>query len=207
MNEWLADLNLLEKIFAGCALFGGIGLGIRIILQFVGGIGETDVDVDADVDVDVDVDVDADADVGGEAAAGDSDVGFSLLSLQGITGFLLMFGLVGLALRRESKVGQSVALMGAFVAGCITLYVVAKMFQWMYKLQESGTIKLKSAVGQEGKIYLTIPEGGIGKVEVVVQGRLMVMDATCVDGNEVKTGERVQIVNVESGDRLVVMKV
>ncbi len=199
MNEWLAGLTLLEKIFAGCAIFGGIGLGIRIILQFLGGIGEADADIDADVDVD--------ADVGGEAAAGDSDVGFHLLSLQGITGFLLMFGLVGLALRGESKVGESMALVGAFIAGIITLYVVAKMFQWMYKLQSSGTIKLTNAVGQEGKIYLTIPEGGTGKVEVVIQGRLMVMDATCVDGNEIKTGERVQVVNVESGDRLVVMKI
>ncbi|MFC1671839.1 hypothetical protein ACFL01_01760 [Planctomycetota bacterium] len=207
MNEWLADLTLLGKIFTGCAIFGGIGLGIRIILQFVGGIGEGDVDIDADVDVDIDVDVDVDADGGGALDAGDSDVGFHLLSLQGITGFFLMFGLVGRALLKQENVGEGIALLGAFVAGIITLWVVAKMFQWMYKLQSSGTVKLKNAVGQEGKIYLTISEGGVGKVEVAVQGRLMVLDATCVDGQEIKTGERVQIVNVEGGDRLVVMKV
>ena len=89
MEETLTSMTGLEKLFLACAVFSGILLAIRMVLQFVGG-GDGDVDADVDVDVDVDADVGIDADVGdGEVALEGAAASFRLLTFQGLTGFFL----------------------------------------------------------------------------------------------------------------------
>ena len=113
MEATLTGMTGLDKLFLACAVFGGILLAIRMVLQFVGG---GDGDVDGDVDVGMDVDVDADMDVGdGDVSIADSGASFRLLTLQGLTGFFMMFGLVGLALSRQSKVSDLWAIAGGLI--------------------------------------------------------------------------------------------
>jgi hypothetical protein len=57
-------------------------------------------------------------------------------------------------------------------------------------------------VGQEGSVYLTIPEKDVGKVQLTVQGRLSVMDARATDGAALPTGTRVKVVRVVDGNIL-----
>jgi membrane protein implicated in regulation of membrane protease activity len=162
--------------------------------MLTGVIGEIDADVDHDFDVDHDL-----------GAHADSDVGFQVISIQGITGLLMMFGLVGLMLSRGFNVWMPLSVGGALAAGFITLYAVARMMIWMKSMQSSGTINEKSAIGQEGEVYLTIPPGGVGKVHVTVQGRLMEYDAESNDDQEIKTGEQVRVVFIK-GNNLIVEK-
>jgi membrane protein implicated in regulation of membrane protease activity len=190
----------MEWFFLLCALIGGTLFVIRLILQFVG--GDTDMDVDGDIDIDVDMDGDVDADAGG-----DSDVSFKMLSLQGITSFALMFGLVGLAMMRQSGQDAIRALVAATAAGSATFWLMKWLFNKAKVLQSSGNIKMKNAVGKEGDVYLTIPSHGTGKARVSVQNHLKVWEATTNSNQEIKTGERVRVTGVVSGNVLVVEKV
>lgn len=180
---------MVDSIFLGCALLGGGVFVVRTLLQFMGiGAGH-----------------DADLGAGGGDHT-DSDAGFRVLSLQGVSAFCMMFGLVGLALVRQSGVSPSLALPAAGGAGLATVWVISKLFAAMGRLQSSGNVNLYSAIGQEGQVYLTVQRGGEGKVQLVVQNRLSVYDARAEDGAELVTGRRVRVVAV-NGEVLVVQPV
>lgn len=134
----------------------------------------------------------------------DADAGFRILSLQGLSAFFMMFGLVGLALVRESHVGEAPSVGIAALAGFGSMWLIGKLFGVMTRLQSSGTLSMQNAIGQSGTVYLTVPKSGSGKVELVVQGRLGVFDATTHIGSDIATGARVRVVAIESGDTLIV---
>lgn len=190
MAEWFGDMSGLERTFTVCAIIGAVLFTLRVILQIFGG------DTDADVgDV---------GDVGDLADAGDSDASFRFFSVQGITAFLLIFGLAGLALLKESGVPPLWSIVGAIVAGALTMWVVALIFVFMQRMQSSGNVKMANAVGQVGKVYLTIPAGGAGKIEVVIQQRLKVVDAMSRGDVNIPTGTQVKVVDVSGPGTLVV---
>lgn len=135
---------------------------------------------------------------------GDGDEGFRMLSLQGLAAFLMMFGLVGLALVRESAMAAPPAIGIAALAGLGSMWIIGKLFSVMSKLQSSGTLNMKNAIGQSGTVYLTVPKNGRGQVQVVVQGRLSVFDATTHVGADIATGARVRVVALDNGETLVV---
>lgn len=195
-------MDWLSKVYIGAAVLGGAIVVVRIILLVVG--GSFDADVDMDVDADVDFDVDADA--GDGFADGEADASFAIFSLQTVSGFMLMFGLIGLAILRMHEDGAVWSIVGGTAAGTITAYIFGKLMASMKKLQSSGTINLQNAVGNEGDVYLTIPGGGIGKVRIVIQGRLKIFNAKSADDADLPTGSRVEVAQVVSGNVLVVKK-
>ena len=77
----------------------------------------------------------------------------------------------------------------------------------MLSMQSSGSAKLSSAVGKQGSVYLTVPPGGTGKVQVDIGGHLKVVDASSDSDEELKTGDRVEVVRSVAGNTLVVRKV
>lgn len=188
-------LTWLEKIFLACAVLGGALFLVRMILFLLGGGGGSDADVGG-----------LEADPSAVGHGFESDAAFKLLSLQGLTAFLMMFGIVGLALRLESGAGEGLAVAGAVAAGVGSSWLIAKIFQSMGRLQSSGTLDLRNAVGQEGTVYLRIPAGGTGKVNVTVQEHLQTFDAVTDGGAELPTGQRVRVTALRGGNVLVVEK-
>jgi len=87
------------------------------------------------------------------------------------------------------------------------MYGVGKLLALMLKLQSSGTLNLNSAVGAEGRVYLTIPAGGTGKVQVVIQERMLELDAQSENGEEIRTDENVTVVRLLAGEKLLVRKI
>ena len=213
MLAFLSNMSGLEKIFAVCAVVGGVLFIIRLILQFMGG----DFDVDGADGLDgldgidgldgvdgldgADIDADFDADIG------DTDYSFKLISFQGLTAFFAMFGLVGLAMLKQSGFSPLHSVMGGLAAGVATVWVMKKIFEMAMTLQSSGNIKLKNAIGAEGTVYLTIHAGDTGKVRINIQNHLKVLNAKCDSDEEIKTGEPVRVVRVLSGNILVVEKI
>ncbi len=193
MAEAFQAMTWLEKVFLTCAVVGGVLFLIRMVLFLFGGGGDADADLDLDAD-------------GAVGHGPDSDAAFKLLSLQGLTAFLMMFGIVGLALLRESRAAEGLAVAGAILAGLGSSWLIAKMFQAMSRLQSSGTLDLQNAVGQEGVVYLRIPAGGTGKVNVTVQEHLHTFEAVADGGAEIPTGQRVRVTRVLGGNVLVVEK-
>ena len=86
----------------------------------------------------------------------DSDVGFKLLSLQSLTAFLMMFGLVGLALYRQNGVCFGGSIVGACLAGLISVWVLGRLFAWFDRLQSRGTLQTSMVIGCKVSVYLTI---------------------------------------------------
>lgn len=194
-----SNLVGIEIFFLACAAIGGAFVLIRLVTQFMGG----GVDGDAGAGVDGEVHADVSGDVDTHHA--DSDVGFKFLSLHGLTSFFLMFGLTGFALFRQSNAGHLVSILGAMAAGFASVWIIGKLFQMVGKLQSSGTVPLRNAIGCEGSVYLTIPAGGSGTVMITVSNRLREFEATARDGAEIKTGAPIRVVSV-GGDKLVVEK-
>ena len=179
IGSWILGLSVLQMFYVASAVLGGIVFLVRLmLLVFVGDDGAVE-------------------DIGL-----DSDVGFQLLSIQGLSGFFVMFGLVGLAL---TQVGVSELVTGglALVAGGITVVAVALLSSLMLGLQSSGNVDIGSSVGAEGQVYLTIPADGIGRAQIRIRDRLRTYDATSKTKEELKTSTPIRVAEVR-GNILVV---
>jgi hypothetical protein len=186
---------MIDKIFLVCAVLGGTLLLVRVVLMFFG-VGDDDGGMEMDGDGDMDFDGDGD----------EGSSGFKLLSFQSLTAFFMMFGLVGIALHKGTGVHAVLSIGGAIAAGLLTSYIMAFLFGVFMRLQHSGTLKLKNAIGKEGKMYLGIFTPDSGKIEVVIQGRLCVYDAISADKDNIPTGARVVVTGISGGSTLIVRK-
>ena len=201
----MGNLSSIDVFFLVCAVIGGTLFLVRTILFFVGGIGDTDLDGDpGGIDLDGHFDADFHGDMEHDLANTDSS--FRILSLQGITAFFMMFGLVGLAVSTGVK-NSFLSVLGGLASGLIAVWIISKIYSGMKNLQADGTLKFENAAGKEGTVYLKIPKGGTGQVRVSVQGSLRVLDATSADGQEIQTGENIRVEKVISGNILVVSKI
>jgi hypothetical protein len=191
----LAEITTLEKVFITCALFGG-GLFIFRMIMMLMGFGHHDIGGDGG-DAGGISDMDGH---GGDMHHGhaDADLSFKTLSMQGITAFIMMFGLVGWAMLAQSRSSPFLAIIAALLAGYVMVWVIKKIFQLASTFQSSGTLDMTKAIGQQGSIYLTIHPGQIGKVQVIVQERLMVLDANSNCPEDIKTGEPVIVTEVNN---------
>ena len=200
------DLTWIELIYWVSTIIGGTLFILRTIMMLIGG-GLEDTDFDGgDIDTDFDAGVDADIDTGVDVDThSSSDVSFKLLSMQGLTAFFMMFGLVGLALFK-SNLHVLITLFGATIAGLISVWVLSWLFAKMKLLQSDGTINIKNAIGEKGSVYLTIPAKSSGQVQVTVQGALKIFDAITEDGKKLSTGEQVKVIGVANNKTLIVEK-
>lgn len=195
MLTFMDNLSGLELLFAGCAVFGTTLFLIRLALMLIGFGGHDAADGGTDA---------VDVDHGGDFH--DSDLSFKLLSLQGITAFFMMFGLIGWAVIRQGDYASWVPVVCGTAAGLLTIWLMKKIFQAAGSLQSTGTMNIDNAVGQEGTVYLTIHPGSSGKVQVNVQNRLSVLEAVADGNQEIKTGESIRVVRTAAG-KLVVEKI
>lgn len=183
MGEWLADFSGLELFFLACAAIGGFFVLVKLVLQFVGGDGDLDSAVDPDIGIDAD--------------HTNSDTGFRVLSLHGLSSFFMMFGLVGLAFSHQSQAGLGLTLGGAVLAGLGSVWVIGKLFQGAGRLQSSGTLNTRDAVGSVGTVYLGIPEGGMGRVTINFRNHLREFNAITGDMHALKTGTAIRVIAVK----------
>jgi len=181
-----------EWFFLACAIVGGVVFLVRMVLMFVGMGGDGDLDSFAGPDA--------------PEADQTSDESFRFLSIQSMSSFFLMFGLVGLTILRNGG-AVWLAYAGAIGSGGITVWLVSLLFKGMRRLQSDGTLRINNAIGQEGTVYLTIPANGSGQVQVAVQGALRIFEARSVKKVELRTGERIRVVEVAAGNILLVEQV
>ena len=178
--EWTS----LDKMFLNCAIGGAVLLIIRVTLQLIG--------ADADTDLD-------------GLDGHDTDIGIFIV--HGITSFFTMFGIVGLACTRQAQWSGTIAIIVAFGAGMIMMILVARIFLAMYKLESSGNIDIKNAIGVSGVVYLRVPADGSGQVTITIQRRTRTYDARSANASEIPSGERIVVVDVLDGNILSVKRI
>jgi membrane protein implicated in regulation of membrane protease activity len=180
MTEWFASFNNVEQMFVLAGVVGGIILVFRLILTIVG----------------------LDHHGGMDGVHADGDGAFQALTIQGISSFFTMFGVVGFTLYHNASVGLLLALIGALAAGIFSLWIMHRLFRAMLRLQSSGTVSLFAAVGSEGSVYLTVGKDG-GRVQINFANRLREFEAVSADGSTLPTGTAIRVQSVEANTLVV----
>lgn len=224
MEQWWQALTGLEKFFYYIAIPSTVVLAIQFILTLMGIGGDSDVDMDMEADMDMDFDFDADMDVDFEpdievdgydpAVDFDADGAadelqimgdFRFVTFRGIIAFLTIFGWSGQVVASKN-IHIVLVMIVATISGLAAMFVIALLFYSITKLQSSGNISYKNAIGMTAEVYLTIPskDKGTGKVQVLIQERLVEVTAISRSDISFKTGERVRVVDIFNGTTVVV---
>ena len=87
------------------------------------------------------------------------------------------------------------ALLGGSLAGGLSMYATAKLFQGFKALESEGTMKIDAAIGARGTVYLRIPSSGTGQVQVTFQGTEQTLDAMSNGDVEISTGTFITVVD------------
>ena len=94
----------------------------------------------------------------------------------------------------------------AAIVGVGLVALVMYLFKWLGSMQQSGNINVyKSAVGCQGKVYLTIPaaRSGEGKVQITINNSVREYNAV-TDGDEIKNGTAIKVTEVLNDSTLLV---
>lgn len=189
MSDFFSKINTLvaeNPVFWFCALAGTGMFVIQFLLNFLGADHPNDMD---------------------EGSPSQLDSGkFKWLSKQALSGFLMMFGWVGLTCRKEFDLSMIVSTAFSFGGGIIAIVVSSFLFRLARKLRSSGTVfKIEDAIGKEAMIYQRIPKGGVGKVSVSLHHFTHEIDAVSFEEEDLLSFTPVQIIKKADEKTVVVV--
>ncbi|WP_025667880.1 hypothetical protein [Aquimarina megaterium] len=189
MNEFFEGMSTFEQAYWIIAILGSIIFLIIFALTF---IGASDVDMEADIS-----DVDAD----------DGGVGFQFFTFKNVIAFFTIFGWTGI-LCIDNELSTIVTIFISSFAGLLMMILTSLLFFWMHKMAESGTLKIKNAIGAIGEVYLPIGanRSSIGKIQIKVQGSLRELEAVTDSEEILSTSTIVKVVEIIGSELLLVEK-
>jgi len=170
--------SLMEIIFVSCAVLGGILFFIMMLLMMVGDVlgGVTDA-------------IGLDIDAGGGGA-------FEILSVQGLSVAVMMFGLTGM-FGLSATGSDVVAVLAGGIGAAGGMYGMGKMMYGINQLQADGTINYNDAIGQRGQVYSRIKPNETGEIQVPVDGTLKTLLARAQDKSMlISSGEFIRVVDI-----------
>lgn len=188
---------MLDMLMSGQAAWFGVPAVagtlifiLKLVLMFVGA-DSLDTDIDS-----------PDAALDGN----DSTGAFKALSLQSIAAFAMGFGWGGLGVYHGLNAGIMLSVVGAVGGGVLMVWVLAMLLRGVLALQSDGTVSMRSAVGVEGNVYVTVPGAGVGsgQVKLVVSGRQRIVNAI-TEGELLPTSSRIKVVKVKSDNTVEVV--
>ena len=194
MMDWWNGLDLTEQIFALIAIPSTLVLLIQTLLMLFG-IGDgvdTDLDLDGDGIPDMDVSPD--------------DFGsLHVFSIRGIAGMLCIGGWSGLVMYQAGWSLWLTVLLSV-VFGVITLLLLGYVMYGVSRLQSSGNVDIKTAVGKTGTVYIPIPAGrsGQGKVNVTLNETFMELEAVTQGDRRLRIGEALRVTGTDDRGVLIV---
>ena len=171
MGDWWQALTGDLQIFYAIAFISSFFLLVQIALLAFG--------IGADVDI------------------GDEDPSSGFLSIRTLTAFSFAFGWTGVLMKQADR--STAASVGvAIAAGLAVFLAVGLLWRSFAKLGESGSIDYQSAVGAHGTVYLTVAANRSkpGKVEVMVQGRMRVINALTESDENLPAQTAITVVGV-----------
>jgi hypothetical protein len=189
-NTWWAAMSSLEHVYWIIAVAASVMLAVQLALAFVSGL-----------EFHMGSDLAAHHDGGFDAPH------FQLLTIRNVVAFFAVFGWSGLALY-HAGVSHALTIFISFSCGLAMMFIMAAMFWGLSKLQSSGTIDVNGAKGEIAETYLTIPplRKGTGKIEVILQGKKVEMDALTDDPEKIATGSAVKIIAILNNQAIVERK-
>lgn len=195
-GDWWGGLTALQNVMFVIACTTTLIFLVQLVLSLIG-IGD-----DASFDLDTDLS-DVDGDIFNDEAFS-SLTGLKLLSFRTIMAFLCVGSWTIFAF--NFFLAWYFAATIGIVLGAAVAVAVAFLVRGLYRMQSSGNIVITNAVGKIADVYLRIPaqRGGSGKVTLVVQDSLIEREAVTDYLEDIKTGEKVKIIEALSPSLLLV---
>lgn len=128
----------------------------------------------------------------------------SPFSLRVISLFLTAFGSVG-AMARLYGAGYTVSVASGLGAGLIVGFAGYKLISLFMSQQSTSTVEADDLVGVIGQVSVSIPDGGVGQVSVVVNEKRLYPMARAAAAGAIGEGTQVRIVR-STGNTVVVEK-
>ena len=194
---WWTSLSVIMKVMWGITLAASLIFIIQTIMTFLGADAGGDFDMDAGGIDGMDADFDA--------SGADAGSGMNLYTFRNLVNFLLGFGW-SVILLQDSIPSMTLLLIVSVLVGLALVAIVMYLFKWLSGMQQSGNIDVyKSAVGCQGKVYLTIPgeRQGEGKVQITINNAVREYSAL-TDSDTLKTGTPIKVLEVLSPSTLLV---
>ncbi len=120
---------------------------------------------------------------------------FSLVTVRSILAFATIFSWSG-SIYLSQGVSVFLTIVYSFIWGCFAMLGVSLILYLLLKMQEQGNISAAWAIGEEGTVYVNVPNCGIGKVRLMIRGVMTVISARSRNGAPIKAGTRVKVVNI-----------
>ncbi len=180
MITWWTSLSTAMQVLWAITLSASLIFVIQTVMTFLG-LGDHDADFDLDT----------------SDGSFDADPSMNLLTFRNLVNFCLGFGWTAV-LMHEKIQSNALLIIVSVIVGILLVTVVMWIFKWLSGMQQTGNIDVhKSAVGCEGKVYLTIPgeRKGEGKVQITINNAVREYDAV-TDGETIPTGRAIKVTEV-----------
>lgn len=180
MITWWTSLSTAMQVLWAITLSASLIFVIQTVMTFLG-LGDHDADFDLDT----------------SDGSFDADPSMNLLTFRNLVNFCLGFGWTAV-LMHEKIQSNALLIIVSVIVGILLVTVVMWIFKWLSGMQQTGNIDVhKSAVGCEGKVYLTIPgeRKGEGKVQITINNAVREYDAV-TDGETIPTGKTIKVTEV-----------
>lgn len=180
MITWWTSLSTAMQILWAITLSASLIFVIQTVMTFLG-LGDHDADFDLDT----------------SDGSFDADPSMNLLTFRNLVNFCMGFGWTAV-LMHEKIQSNALLIIVSVIVGILLVTVVMWIFKWLSGMQQTGNIDVhKSAVGCEGKVYLTIPgeRKGEGKVQITINNAVREYDAV-TDGETIPTGKAIKVTEV-----------
>lgn len=180
MITWWTSLSTAMQVLWAITLSASLIFVIQTVMTFLG-LGDHDADFDLDT----------------SDGSFDADPSMNLLTFRNLVNFCMGFGWTAV-LMHEKIQSNALLIIVSVIVGILLVTLVMWIFKWLSGMQQTGNIDVhKSAVGCEGKVYLTIPgeRKGEGKVQITINNAVREYDAV-TDGETIPTGKAIKVTEV-----------
>ncbi len=174
MPEFLNLYNVLLTI----ALFSTVLYILKLIVFiFVGG----DTEVNADFD-----------------AMTETDVSFSFISTQSVLAFFMGLGWSGLAAVVQFELSDKLALAIGLITGFVFMFLTAYLMYGIKKLNKNIKTDYNTLLNKTGKAYINIEPHKEGQIEIDLNKRLSIIEATNISEEKINAFDPVIVVKIEN---------
>lgn len=181
LQTWYMSLEGSESFFWTVTLIASFIFAVQTLLTIIG--------MEHDFDF-------GDFDVDGHDGTMDTGGAVSLFSIRSMVNFFVGFGWSGVSFL--GFLPDWLVYVVSVVIGLGFAYIYVYLRKKMRKLEHNGAFSINDCKDLNAEVYLRIPaeRSGIGKVQVSLNGSIHEIDAV-TDGEELKSGSRVHIVDIE----------
>ncbi|MBA3238773.1 MAG: hypothetical protein H0T62_10575 [Parachlamydiaceae bacterium] len=190
--EFLSELIKANSIFWFCALVGTGMFCLQFIISVFAGVDQDSFGISDSTD--------------GNGHSLDAK-NFKWLSLQAITGFLMMFGWTAITCKTEFGFQTYSTILVSLATGIFAAFIIRSIFKYAKKLQSSGSIyRIEDAIGKEAYVYQSIPKDGVGKVSISLQNFTHEIEAVSLCTEIIPSFTRVKIIEKKDDNTVVVTR-